>query len=140
MARPEHVPTEQSRKTVEAMSAYGVPQQQIAAVIGISKPTLEKHYRAELDTADAKAIAKVAESLFQKATGSHPQAVTAAIFWLKTRAGWKDTSRVEHTGANGGPIQNVDLSGATPEDLDRLENLLGLSLGCGEGGEGEAEG
>ena len=137
MGRPLHEPTDQTRKTVEAMSAYGIKQQDIALVLSISKPTLEKHYRLELDTACAKANSKVAESLYNKATGSHPQAVTAAIFWMKTRGGWKDTSRIEHTGPNGGPIQNVDLSGATAEDLDRLESLLGLSLGSGSSGEGE---
>ena len=33
---------------------------------------------------------QVAESLFRKATGDGSQAVTAAIFWLKTRARWKE--------------------------------------------------
>jgi hypothetical protein len=126
------------RKTVEAMSAYGIPQQKIAAVIGICKPTLEKYYRVELDTADAKATAKVAESLFQKATGNHPQSVTAGIFWLKTRAGWKDTTRHEHTGANGGPLQHVDLASLKADDLARLEGILGPLLGSGEGGDSEA--
>ena len=58
--------------------------------IGISKPTLERHYRDELDRGEIKANTKVAESLFRKATGEGPQSVTAAIFWLKTRARWKD--------------------------------------------------
>jgi BRCT domain type II-containing protein len=26
-------------------------------------------------------------------------------FWLKTRAGWKETKVTEVTGANGGPVQ-----------------------------------
>jgi hypothetical protein len=38
-------------------------------VIGVSKPTLEKHYRDELDRAQSEANARVAESLFRKATG-----------------------------------------------------------------------
>jgi hypothetical protein len=53
---------------------------------------LERDYRKELDGAAIKANAKVAESLFRKATGEGREAVTAAIFWLKTRAGWKETS------------------------------------------------
>ena len=68
------------------MAAYGIPQDEIARVVGITKPTLEKHYRPELDRAETEANAKVAESLFRKATGDGAQAVTAAIFWLKTRA------------------------------------------------------
>ena len=43
-------------------------------------------------------VAKVAESLFRKATGDHRQSVTAAIFWLKTRAGWKEGAAPEPGG------------------------------------------
>jgi hypothetical protein len=63
------------------LAAYGIPQDEIARVVGITKPTLEKHYRTELDRAETEANAKVAESLFRKATGDGAQAVTAAIFW-----------------------------------------------------------
>ena len=73
------------------MAAYGIPHLDIAKVIGIDRKTLEKHYRYELDTGHIKATAKVAESLFKKATGGN---VAAAIFWMKARAGWSET--VEH--------------------------------------------
>jgi len=39
-----------------------------------------------------KANAKVAENLYRKATGDGRESIIAAIFWLKTRAGWKETS------------------------------------------------
>ena len=35
---------------------------------------------------------------YKKATGDGPQSVTAAIFWLKTRAGWKETFIQETAG------------------------------------------
>jgi hypothetical protein len=73
------------------MAAYGVREDAIARVVGIDPKTLRKHYRDELDTGQVKATAKVAESLFRKATGEGPQSVTAAIFWLKTRGGWRET-------------------------------------------------
>jgi hypothetical protein len=50
-----------------------------------------KHYRHELDLGAIKATAKVAEFLFRKATTEGPQCVTAAIFWMKTRGGWRET-------------------------------------------------
>lgn len=114
--RPPHDPTPAMRKQVEAMSAYGIPQDEICKVIGVSIPTLEKHYRAELDTAAAKANARVAESLFRKATGDGPQSVTAAIFWLKTRAGWKETVVNEHAGS-------IDLTGAKQALAGKLARL-----------------
>jgi DNA-binding XRE family transcriptional regulator len=100
-----HEPTPAMRKQVEALAAYGIPQEEICKVVGVSKPTLHKYYRDELDTAMPKANARVAESLFKKATGDGTAAVTAAIFWLKTRAGWKETVVNEHGGIGGGPIQ-----------------------------------
>lgn len=89
--RPPFKPTEQQRKTVKTMAAYGIPQADISAVIGCDRNTLMKHFRDELDTAAAQANAKVAESLFRRATGEGPSSVAAAIFWLKARAGWSES-------------------------------------------------
>ena len=74
------------------MAGYGVPEAEIAGVLGIDAKTLRKHYRQELRHGHTKANTRVAESLYRKATGDGSQSVTAAIFWLKTRAGWKETS------------------------------------------------
>ena len=91
--RPEFTPTEPQRAQVKAMAAYGVPQDDIAKVIGCSSPTLRKHFWQELDTAAIEANAKVAQSLFGKAVeGTGKEAVTACIFWLKCRAGWRDVA------------------------------------------------
>jgi len=92
---PRHKPTDLTRKTVRALSAYGVPHEKIALTLGIVHDTLVKYYKKELDTASSEACAKVAESLFRKATGDGPQSVAAAIFWLKTRARWRETSTIE---------------------------------------------
>ena len=102
MGRKAHKPDALHRRQVEAMAGYGVPEVDIARVLGIDPKTLRKYYRDELDTGHVKANAKVAESLFRKATGDGPQSVTAAIFWLKTRARWKETmvSEVTHDAAN----------------------------------------
>jgi hypothetical protein len=91
MGRRAHQADPASRRQVEAMAGYGVAETDIARVLAIDPKTLRKHYREELDTGQIKATAKVAESLFRKATGDGAQSVTAAIFWLKTRAGWKET-------------------------------------------------
>ena len=98
MARRAHNPDPGQRRQVEAMAAYGIPEADIARVIGIDAKTLRKHYRDELDTGATKATARVAEFLYRRATTEGPQAVTAAIFWLKTRARWKETSLHEVSG------------------------------------------
>ena len=95
MGRRSHRPDDFHRRQVEAMAGYGVPEEGISRVLAIDPKTLRKHYREELDTGQFKATAKVAESLFRKALGDGAQSVTAAIFWLKTRGGWRETPQ-EH--------------------------------------------
>lgn len=101
---PPHNPTEEQRKTVEAMCGYGIPEVDIARVLGIDPKTLRKHYRKELDTAFVHANARVAQSLFQQATSGNN--VTAAIFWLKARAGWKDKIDID-VSTNERPIAEL---------------------------------
>lgn len=112
--RPHFEPTSEQRLTVQIMSACGMPQEQIATHIGIDAKTLRKALRAELKNGAETANGLVAQSLFKKATGSGNQSVTAAIFWLKTKAGWKDTQSVELTGKDGGP---VEYAGVTSREL-----------------------
>ena len=95
MGRPAHEPSPMSRRNVEALAGYGVPEADIAGVVGIDPKTLRKHYRQELRYGHVKANAKVAENLFRKATGDGRESVIAAIFWMKTRAQWKETSVTE---------------------------------------------
>jgi hypothetical protein len=92
--QPAFKATEDERKLVEQMSAVGIPQESICLVIrdGIDDKTLRKHFRVELDTAAVKANAKVGGKLFNKIMDGD---TTAAIWWTKTRMGWKETSVVE---------------------------------------------
>jgi hypothetical protein len=86
--KPPHEPSEKDRKTVESMASYGIPEDDIARVIGIARMTLRKWYSYELETGHIKANSMVAQSLYNKAMGNGQGAVTACIFWLKVRAGW----------------------------------------------------
>lgn len=100
--RPPYVPTEEGQKMVEAMSASGIPQDDICLVLGITKKTLRKHFSFELDTAATKANAKIAQTLFNKATGGD---TTAMIWWTKARMRWSEKAVHEHSGPDGGPIR-----------------------------------
>lgn len=97
--RPKFQPTGEQRKTVRAMVAYGVPLEQVASVIGIDRKTLSKHFPEEIANAAAEANAKVAQALYRQAVEQGN--TTAQIFWLKTKAGWKETSHYEHTSPDG---------------------------------------
>jgi DNA-binding XRE family transcriptional regulator len=80
---------------VRSLSGLGITQDQICAILDISRNTLTKYYEDELKVGKAQANSKVAENLFRIATGSTHGSVTAAIFWLKCQAGWKDTNTIE---------------------------------------------
>lgn len=88
MGRKPHEPSEKDRRSVESMASYGIPELDIARVIGISHPTLRKWYLYELQTGHIKANSMIAQSLYKKAMGEGQGSVAACIFWLKCRAGW----------------------------------------------------
>ena len=90
--RPRHQPTPQLCATVETFSAFGIPHEDIARVIGITAPTLRQHYREELDLGAIKANAKVAQNLFTIACKPTREGLDAAKFWLRVRAGWSEYS------------------------------------------------
>lgn len=92
--------TEEQRKQVEALSGFGLPQEQIASVIGCSQDTLAKYFSKELAEGVAKANSRVAQFLYQQATKN----LTAAIFWAKTRMRWRETDRLEITGQDGAEL------------------------------------
>jgi hypothetical protein len=84
--------------------------------------TLRKHYRDELDLGATKATAKVAEFLFRKATTEGPQCVTAAIFWMKTRGGWRETPQSHE-------VAMKPTSEMTDEELEARIRQLDSALG-----------
>jgi hypothetical protein len=93
-----HVVTEENQKLVRALASVGTRHEDIATKLGISSDTLTRKYRKELDDGRIDANAAIAQTLFQQAKAGN---TTAMIFWLKTRAGWKETSINEITGADG---------------------------------------
>ncbi len=103
--QPQYEPTQADRNTVKSMMATGFTQPQIARCIGtdgIDEKTLRLHFRDELDTSRDKANAAIANVAYQRAIAGEAWAV---CFWLKCRAGWKETQVIEHE--MGGSIADV---------------------------------
>lgn len=92
IGRPEHIPTDQNRKQVKTLVGYGLRQEDIAKLIGITFKTLQKHYLEEIQTGKATANAEVVNCLFQSIKKGN---VIAQIFWLKTQCKWKDTEVIQ---------------------------------------------
>jgi hypothetical protein len=122
MARRAHRPDPSQRRQVEALAAYGIPEADISGVVGIDPKTLRKHYRDELNLGETKANAQVAGFLFNAAKNGN---VTAQIFWLKTRAKWRETPmELKHSGS----IARKDLSEISDEELMSMIDTLGAGL------------
>jgi hypothetical protein len=99
---PGFDPGFEQAKQVEQMTALGLSVQDIAATLRIEPKLLEKYYKYEIETSAQRINQAVAKVALQSALGGDTDMVR---FWLKTRAGWKETKVTEVTGANGGPIQ-----------------------------------
>ena len=94
----EHIPTEETRKLVRSLSAVGIKYVDISSKLDISDDTLVKHYKKDLEDGRIDANASIGQTLFQQAKNGN---TAAAIFWLKTRANWKETNAIEHSGEVG---------------------------------------
>lgn len=88
---------------VKALAQY-LSKEQIADYLGVARNTFDailerddkvfEHYKK----GKASAIANVAKGLVQQAIEGN---MTAAIFYLKTQAGWKETQVVDNTSSDG---------------------------------------
>jgi hypothetical protein len=92
-------PTDAQREKVAALASYGIPQADIAREVGVSDRTLRKRFRDELDLGTVRANALVAATCFSMArSGTNP---AATFFWLKCRAGWRETVDLSLTARQG---------------------------------------
>jgi DNA-binding XRE family transcriptional regulator len=86
MARPRFRPSDEQRRLVKTLAAFGINQQKIARRVDVSHKTLTKHFRDELEHGSIEAEAEVAKSLFQMARSGKNLAAT--IYFLKTKGWW----------------------------------------------------
>ena len=92
------VPTEQQRHLVVMMSTNGVKHDDQARALNCGTRTLQKHFKDELSLGKMRATAHVSGALYRNAIEGN---VSAQIFWLKARGGWREADRLEITGADG---------------------------------------
>ena len=101
--RPLKTLTDDQRAQVEALAAY-LSIEQIADYFGMSKVTFYAIMEREPDVSErykrgkAKAIGAVAQNLIKKARDGDNACM---MFYLKTQAGWRETSQVDHTSSDG---------------------------------------
>lgn len=72
---------------VQEMSQYGTPHEEIAALVGISEPTLRKLYKKELIQGANMAKLGVRKKLYERCMAGD---TACLIFYAKTQLGWKE--------------------------------------------------
>jgi len=106
MARPCKELTKAQKAEVETLAAV-LTTAQIADYFGIGRTTFfamlerDEEVAARYKSGKAKAIGAIAQSLITKARAGD---TASMIFYLKTQAGWRETSAVEHSTPEGGPL------------------------------------
>jgi hypothetical protein len=88
---------------VRNMAIAGVPIDTIRKVLEIgSKTTLYKHYRGDIEHGKSEMLGKVAGRLFENAMHEDGRISNpAAMFIMKTQAGWREKSDVNLTSDDG---------------------------------------
>ena len=129
--QPPHIPTDKIRAEIIALRSYGVPIKEVAAYIGIDDKTMYKYYRTELEQSAMKANARVGKFLYEAASGqamkdgaSYSDCVRAAMFWAKTRMGWRETQVIDNQSSDGSMSPAKPAKDLTDEELAaELEKL-----------------
>jgi hypothetical protein len=117
MSRKAFAVNDAVRERVRHLACLGVPQDDIARIVGRAPKTLRKRLREELDRGVAEANTMISGCLFTAAKAGN---IAAQIFWLKTRARWRErTAAVEAIpaldGASNSEILLLPDNGRDPE-------------------------
>lgn len=104
--QPAYIPNDADRNIVKNGVTACVALPILAAIIGVSDRTLQRHYKKDMEGAMAGFRMNVSAALYKKAIDpkSGMAGVTAAIWLEKMRGGLRETSVVEHAGADGGAL------------------------------------
>lgn len=131
---PDPIPVpEDAGRQLETMAAMGLTVQQMAAIIGVGKATLERWLKANdelmvvVERGRAKSLLSVARTAYDMAVSGKVPVMT--MFYLKCRGGWKETQRHEHTGKvnlSGDGLALADIDKMSDEEVeDELKRLEG---------------
>jgi hypothetical protein len=96
-----HIPTEEERMGVAGMVSVGTEHWVIAHILGISEPTLYRHYAHELKHGRAIVHGKISKGIAQLALDGDK---TMMMFYAKAQMGWRERNETVTIGADGKPV------------------------------------
>lgn len=121
VTRPPHFPTMHTRETVTHLVAFGLDENQIAAVLKCTPDDVRTHYAEELEHGLARVNARVMSAVLHAAL--YNDSAPDRKLWLTNKAGWKgDGAKALAINANGG----VGPDGETLTVVQRREVITKL--------------
>lgn len=82
------------RRQARTMASLGITQEHAALILEMSEARLKTRLSAEFAEGVQDYDGQVVNNLRRHALGDGPGAVTAAIYWTKTRLGWSEKSHL----------------------------------------------
>ncbi len=131
----QHEVTKANQNAVVMLAMTKVPQKEIAALLEINQDTLRKYYRKELDEGKTRLVATVYGKWVEMAQdGKHPQQTER---FLEVHGAIPEKgSKIELTGANGGPLQIESIQMMRAELIAQFEEIEkrkdAIPIGTGE--------
>lgn len=113
-------------RKVEEYAQFCDSEEEIALALGVSYSTLRRRkadseqFEQAIKRGKAKANIFVGGKLMQKIRDGD---TASTIFYLKSRCGWREVSRTEVTGKDGGPVSQSVVQGMSNEQLLAIARL-----------------
>lgn len=95
-------------RQVETMAGLGLRTEDIAAVVGVGKRTIERRLLEAVQRGRSRATAQVAQTAFRMAVSGETPAMT--MFWLKCQGRWREKHEVVIEDNRAKPIQVVEIA------------------------------
>ena len=116
MARPQKKLDDKQIAQVEALAAF-LTLEQIADYFGMHRETFnavcerQPEVFRQYKKGKSKAIANISQNLIKQAQDGN---TTAAIFYLKTQAGWTEKQAIDHTSSDGSMTPHAPVFNLNP--------------------------
>lgn len=122
-----HVPTDALHARVRSLAKVKTSQGSLAKELGIGLTEFRRHYVEDWDAGREEAKQALITKLLAQGMAGNTNAAMKYMIAMGMVA--PTPKRIEHTGKDGGPIQTVDLSRLSAEDLELYGRLAARSEG-----------
>lgn len=122
--RPPFKPTPAMRRKVSAAKAGGMSEEAIALALGITRPTLNKHFMVELETGAAVKRMEAVDALFTQVRKGNVAAIKAALLL---------GAAIEPAPQPGAPAGEKPAAPAPAQRLGKKEAQQAAAVGAADG-------